>query len=58
MTADTVIQLIRDIGFPAAIAWFVLVRVEHRLHELTVAVVELSVAMQAAASRPHSSAPP
>jgi hypothetical protein len=41
MIPKEITDLIRDLGFPAAVAAFVLWRLELRLKELTVAITEL-----------------
>jgi hypothetical protein len=43
MTADDLIKLFRELGFPAGVAIFVLWRVEARLKELTTAVNTLAL---------------
>jgi hypothetical protein len=35
------VALFRELGFPVAVAAFVLIRMERRLHELTVAILQL-----------------
>lgn len=41
MTAELVVLLVRDLGFPVAVAAFVLLRIEPRLRELATAIQEL-----------------
>lgn len=39
LDADSVLTFIQGVGFPAAVAWFVLVRVEKRLASIETALV-------------------
>lgn len=41
MTPDTIVQLVRDLGFPVVVAGYVLFRVDRSLRALTGALVEL-----------------
>jgi len=44
MTADEMVKLFRELGFPAAVAIFVLWRVEARLVEIKDALIDLRIA--------------
>jgi hypothetical protein len=45
LTVNELVSLIQGLGFPAAIAFFVLWRLEKQLGELTKAIVELKLAL-------------
>jgi hypothetical protein len=47
MSTDDVVKLFRELGFPAAVAAFVLWRVEARLKEITDALVAVTLALAA-----------
>jgi len=49
---DDLIKLLRDFGFPVAVAAFVLYRVEPALKNLTAAIIELRVSL-ARERKPH-----
>lgn len=45
MDVDQVIKLVRELGFPIAVAAFVLIRLERRLLELTQAIGQLKAVL-------------
>jgi hypothetical protein len=47
VTTDDLIKVFREIGFPAAVAGFVLYRLEGALKEVLKALVEVRLAIQA-----------
>jgi len=51
------IQLVRDVGFPAVVAWFVLARLERALHALTDEVRQLRGAILNGGTRRSDHAP-
>lgn len=46
MDLDTVIRFVHGVGFPAAVALFVLVRLERKLEQIRDALVELKLCLK------------
>jgi hypothetical protein len=55
---DEYVRLFRDLGFPVAVAAFVLLRLEGRLRELTSAITELRVCIARSRQADHQGPPP
>lgn len=57
MNANDVIELVGKVGFPVLVAWFLLVRLDHTLHEVRDALKELTASLERQPPRPRRGIP-